>query len=164
MKTIGKFLVYVSDPDLEKYHPEGTWRVCAAGHNEAAYAAGVSSGIYPPREELSPIGAELFSTADRAMQNLEPVWLEFVSHTGGTGGRLYGCFVAERLFEGEGLVWGAGHTGWQAGSLFAPGTHTAHVWAISPQTYAGSLPGMKGKPIQEAKLAYEKLPQPQPVY
>lgn len=156
MKAVGKFLVHLSDPDLEKYHPEGTWRVCVAGNDEAAYAkhfAGDKQSI----EQLSPVEDELFSTAAKASASFEQVWLEFTSHTGGTGGRLLGYFVADRLFEGEGQVWGAGHTGWQAGSLFAPGTHTARVWAISPQTYVGSLPGVAGKPIQEAKAAYEAL-------
>lgn len=134
MKAKGSFLCVFRNQNTEQYHPEGDWSFTPEG------------------------GEPLFST--EKIQKYSPGVFSWNSATGKSGGSLKGMIVAPGVFEGTGEVYGAGHTGWQAGSLFAPGIHPVSVYAISPQTYCGSLPGMDGKSIQEAKAAYERLFEP----
>ncbi|SRR5581483_2085332 len=148
MKARGNFLVRLYRPDETKYHPEGEW-----------VAFGVTLRREGPEDNWAYAGTdEVLAQNDPEKTKAEmDARLVFGSHTGKTGGDLIGRFVEAGLFEGYGTVWGTGACGWQKGSLFAPQTHTARVWALSPQTYEGSLTGMAGRPIQEAKRAYDDL-------
>lgn len=139
MKAIGKFVAILRTRNNKNPQPEGHWEACLMA------------------DETSIVIADEVKDEDDVCY-MNGV-LQFASNTGKTGGTLHGCFIAPNVFVGQGKVWGCGACHWQEGGLFAPSTANVTLFAISPQSYCGSLPNMAGQPIQTAKAVYDTLNQ-----
>lgn len=142
MRVKGTFIISLSNPDRESYHPEGDWNIVLQSHSPEDSEVKVTSeqGI----EALPPTGDYPYGPGSV----YGPGRIGFQSASGKTGGDLRILRRLDRAtFLVEGNVWGASHTGWQEPGWFAPCTANVHLAAVGRQEYAGSHPDFQGQEV-----------------